>query len=362
MVKFCLKFLIASIYLFTFYCESALGQSKLVIKPQKKIIVNEESPQWPTDNKAFEQGLPLVNYIQATSSGKPESGTFGCVRNNGQKFHEGIDIKSIKRAKNQVPLDTVYAILSGEIVYINNKASLSNYGKYIVLRHKEVGLQFYTLYAHLASISSGLKLKQRVAKGTSLGVMGNTSNFKIPMHLAHLHFEIGLQLGSEESFSAWYKAQKFVTPNYHGAWNGLNLVGLDPIAFFQGKKCFLEFIKTYPIAFECTVATQKVPEFIKHNTSLLSDLMDLKKVIQGWKIAFNWLGVPLSWTPVYYPLKEKFFINNIFYEELTKYGNRNTLEWDKHGNLMIGKVLRRQLFLLFEEDFIIKKSSPSRPK
>ena len=362
MVKFCLKFFATSIYLFTFYCQGASSTIKQPTSTQVKPALTLESPRWPTENKAFEQGQPLAHYIQATASGKPESGTFGCVRNNGHKFHEGIDIKAIKRTRKQIPLDSVYAILPGKIAYINAKPGRSAYGNYIILKHNEAGLQFYTLYAHLASISNTLKTNQSINKGTLLGTLGNTSNFKIPIHLAHLHFEIGLQLGSETSFAHWYRMQKFGTPNYHGAWNGLNLVGLDPLAFYRLGKPFSEFIKEQTIAFECTIATSKIPEFIKQNPSLLVSSIDNKKKLQGWKIAFNWLGVPLKWTPLYHLITQKFSINYSDRNECTRHGNRNTLEWDNRGNPFIGKVLQRQLFLLFEENFSITKPLPQRLK
>ena len=363
MLQFCLKFFITSIYLFTFYCRGATSTLKHPVSIQVQPTYTFESPRWPTDNKAFEQGLPLSHYIQATASGKPESGTFGCIRNNGHKFHEGIDVKSIKRTLKQAPLDSVYAVLSGQIVYINNKPGRSNYGNYIVLKHREPGLKFYTLYAHLASVSNTLKLNQFVNKGTLLGTMGNTSNFKIPMHLAHLHFEIGLRLGSNASFLKWYQLQKFGTPNYHGAWNGLNLAGLDPLAFYRSGKSFLQFLKEQSIAFECSIATSKIPEFIRQNRSLLLNPIDNKKTLQGWQIAFNWLGIPLKWTPLYQALKEKISIHYVNRKEFIKNGNRNTLEWDKKDNLFIGKVLQRQLFLLFEENFTLNilQKSCNRP-
>jgi len=362
MVKFCLKFLVTSIYLFTFYCKGDIPTTKQPASTQTKTALTLEPPRWPTDNKAFEQSQPLACYIQATASGKPESGTFGCVRNNGHRFHEGIDIKAIKRTRKQVPQDSVYAILSGKIAYINDKPGRSNYGNYIILKHNEADLKFYTLYAHLASISKTLKSDQFVSKGTLLGTIGNTSNFKIPMTLAHLHFEIGLQLGSATSFANWYRMQKFGTPNYHGDWNGLNLVGLDPLAFYRSGKSFSEFLKEQTIAFECTIATSKIPEFIKQNPVLLVNPIDNPKKLQGWQIAFNWLGVPLKWTPLYHSIKQKFSVNYSHRNECTRHGNRNTLEWDNRGNPFIGKVLQRQLFLLFEESFSIPKACPQRLK
>ena len=54
---------------------------------------------WPTLNGA---SIPLdfSQFIQPTSSSIPISGTFGYVRNDGTKFHEGIDIAPLRKGDN----------------------------------------------------------------------------------------------------------------------------------------------------------------------------------------------------------------------------------------------------------------------
>lgn len=307
-----------------------------------------ESPCWPTDNQALFKNEPLEKYIQPTASGNVISGTYGCVRNNGYRFHEGIDIKSIQRNRHNAPQDKVFAMLSGTIVYINRKPGLSSYGQYIVLEHTDKNLHFYTLYAHLANIEKNLSIKQSIKQHQLLGQMGNTSCTRIPMCRAHLHFEIGLKLGNEATFSQWYTSQKFTTSNKHGQWNGLNLTGLNPLDFFKANLPFSDFLKTQPIAFTLVIATHQTPNFILRNSTLLTTPLSKTK-IHGWEIAFNWVGAPLQWTPITQPLKQKISLKSYDKNELSKWGNRHTLEFDKKHHPFVGKTLQRQLFELFNE-------------
>ena len=55
-------------------------------------VLVEASLIWPTPNPAFQNGKPIEAYVQATVSGRVESGLFGCVRNGGSRFHEGLDL------------------------------------------------------------------------------------------------------------------------------------------------------------------------------------------------------------------------------------------------------------------------------
>ena len=49
--------------------------------------------------------------------GKPWlTGTFGCVRSDGWKFHEGIDIRSLQRDSRGEPTDPVTATADGWLV------------------------------------------------------------------------------------------------------------------------------------------------------------------------------------------------------------------------------------------------------
>lgn len=362
MLKFCPKFCLSSIVLFTFISFGCAQKQKITNKTivknrllQKEVLQtiptsNIELPCWPTLNQAFFKNEPLENYIQPTASGNVISGTYGCVRNNGHQFHEGIDIKSIQRNRRNIPQDKVFAALSGRVAYINRKTGLSSYGQYIVLEHSELGLHFYTLYAHLATIEANLAINQQVKQKQLLGKMGNTSSSRIPMCRAHLHFEIGLKLGNESTFSQWYKDQKFPTSNKHGQWNGLNLTGLNPLDFFDAKQSFTNFLKSQPIAFTLTIATEKAPDFILQNPAFLTQPLPKAKNY-GWEIDFNWVGVPLQWTPIVQPIKQKITLKNYNKSELENFGNRHTLEFNKKGRPFIGTTLHRQLFELFGEKF-----------
>ena len=107
---------------------------------------------WPTPLKDFELGRAPENFLQPTVSGTPKSGAFGDVRNNGYKFHEGIDIRPEKRDKRFEALDDIYAASDGVVVCVNKVSGNSGYGRYIVMTHPKEDVEVYTLYAHLDEI------------------------------------------------------------------------------------------------------------------------------------------------------------------------------------------------------------------
>ena len=51
------------------------------------------------------------DYLQPTVSGRLESATFGMVREEGHRFHEGIDIRPGRRDAAGEPLDLVRAAM-----------------------------------------------------------------------------------------------------------------------------------------------------------------------------------------------------------------------------------------------------------
>ena len=111
---------------------------------------------WPTPNPAFQEGKPLETFIQPTSSGKIESGLFGCVRNNGHKFHEGIDLYPLHRDQYGEAKDVIYSVLPGRVVHVSKVAGHSSYGRYVVVLHDAEAPSFHTLYSHLASVAEEL--------------------------------------------------------------------------------------------------------------------------------------------------------------------------------------------------------------
>ena len=255
---------------------------------------------WPTPNTGWAEGKPLEAYIQHAGSGDPESGTFGGVRSGGHQFHEGIDIKCVSRDRHGEPTDSVFAALDGVVRHINASAGDSNYGRYIVLEHPDQIPAVYTLYAHLARIAPGLHVGDHVARGQAIAVMGHSSDRPIPKDRAHLHFEIGVMVTRD--FQTWYDRRKFGSRNEQGLWNGMNLMGIDPLAVFNGWRA--RRINTMQDAFaqmtpavRLRVATHRMPDFITRYPSLLTRPLPMGPV-SGWEITFNWTGVPFAWTPL----------------------------------------------------------------
>ena len=255
---------------------------------------------WPTPNPAFMQGGDLASWCQDTGTGDPHSGLFGCVRDDGHKFHEGIDIKCIQHDRKGEPLDAVSAALNGKVVYINSVAGNSNYGRYIVLEHPLSDVPVYTLYAHLSAIAPGLKVGQSVMAGSTIATMGHSGTENIPKERAHMHFEIGVRLSSD--FASWYKEKKFTSPNEHGNYNGMNLLGCDPLVFFEqvrsGQfKGMAAYLKGLPTAFTLRITTTRVPDYALRYPALLSKPIPLTG-LAGWDVDFTWYGVPTKLTPL----------------------------------------------------------------
>lgn len=254
---------------------------------------------WPTPNPAFQNGQSIEAFVQPTASGVTESGLFGCVRNSGGRFHEGLDLYPVARDQRGEATDAVYAVLPGRVVYVNKTSGYSSYGRYVVVEHDQETPAFHTLYAHLASVGDGIAVGARVETGTQLGIMGRSASYSIPRTRAHLHFEIGFRLTNQ--FQAWYDRQKFGSKNRHGSWNGMNLVSINPLGFYesvrQGKVSNLyEYLKLIPAYARIRVQTSAVPGFVKDYPSLVTRPYAGRQLV-AWDIAFSQYGVPKEWTP-----------------------------------------------------------------
>jgi murein DD-endopeptidase MepM/ murein hydrolase activator NlpD len=252
---------------------------------------------WPTATSPLAKNalLGIDDCIQATESGRLESGKFGFVRENGAKFHEGIDIKSFEKTRNSVPTDRVYAFMDGKVAYANRSAGASSYGCYVVLEHE----YFLTLYAHLASVD--VAVGQAVKAGKKIGILGTTSNCaNIPNERAHVHFEIDFQIGDVHTFAKWY-GENFEDKNAHGAFNGMNLVGIDPVVtiekLLKGTKATDLFAGEREAA-TIQIASAHVPSFVKRYAPLVARGVDLTQPVKGWQIEFSWFGLPQKWTPL----------------------------------------------------------------
>ncbi|PXA03252.1 M23 family peptidase [Coraliomargarita sinensis] len=255
---------------------------------------------WPTPNQAFQAGKPIEAFVQPTSSGRVESGLFGCVRNGGAKFHEGLDLFPVKRSSRGEALDPVYSILPGKVVHISRTAGYSSYGRYIVVVHNGESPSFHSLYAHMASINSSLKVGSRVEAGTELGIMGRSAaGYSIPRSRSHLHLELGFRLSDQ--FQTWFDRQRFGSKNRHGNWNGMNLVSVDPLDFYRSMRqgevsTFREYLRRLPVAARVRVHSAKVPNFVQDYPALVTRPYAGRRVV-AWDIAFTEFGVPKEWTP-----------------------------------------------------------------
>ena len=142
----------------------------------------EFSLSWPTPNPAFVQGLGYNTFLQKTGPNKDfTSGAYGCVRNNGYKFHEGVDLFPLRKDKQGKPLDTIFSAMSGHVAYINYNESKSSYGKYVVLEHPAYVPKLYTLYGHLDSFGEGLSVGKKINVSEAIGKMEIAHHLQYPL-------------------------------------------------------------------------------------------------------------------------------------------------------------------------------------
>ncbi|MBC8097448.1 MAG: M23 family metallopeptidase [Akkermansiaceae bacterium] len=257
--------------------------------------------QLPTANRAlFEPGKQEKFFVETV--GKTwTSGCFGCVRSDGWQMHEGLDIRSLQRDKRGEPLDPVLAAADGTVAYVNTRPSLSNYGIYIVLRHRIEGFEIYTIYAHLQVPPARLKVGQSVKAGETLATMGRTSNTRegISKERAHVHFEINLLVN--DRFEAWFKKHSPTERNDHGNWNGQNMLGLDPKLIFlkqqPGNFSLLNFIRNQTELCRVVVRKPNFPWAKRYPALVRANPVAAKEGIAGYELALNYNGVPFEVIP-----------------------------------------------------------------
>lgn len=318
---------------------------------------HKETPLfWPTPNPAFTQNKPLEDFVQPASSGKIQSGLFGCVRNDGARFHEGLDLKPINRDRYREATDPIYAFMAGKVAFINAIPGNSNYGRYIVIEHLEATPPLYSLYAHLASIDSQIKQGLWVDGKTVLGKMGRSANHPIPQTRAHLHFEVGFRLSDD--FSSWWRSQYSKKQNRFGNYHGWNLISVDPLDLFRkwrsgSVQSLQDYIEQLPTAYTLRVRTSKIPFFIKQYPSLLSQKIPYE-TIQGWEIDYTSYGLPKQWTPLQKDdilfLKTPGEVTVVYYDAVldSKSACRSMIKKDgKTGELTLSKTVRSHLQILF---------------
>lgn len=265
------------------------------------------NPALPTDNDALFRAHPEKFYMftdrnfEGVKSTPWQGGTYGFSRSPERiggkviqtKFHEGIDIAPVRRDASGEPLDDVRAVESGSVVHTNSVARDSNYGKYVVLRHDVEGAPIFTIYAHLSEIA--VSPGQNVSKGTRLGRVGHTGE-GLDRRRAHLHLEIAVLW--HDQFEQWHAAN-FSTPNKHGIYNGLNMMGLDSAAFFLARRknpalTLPQFIRSQQPFFRVQIPAsphfqlpRRYPWLVRGDDSRA----------RSWIVSFTSAGFPVSIEP-----------------------------------------------------------------
>jgi peptidoglycan LD-endopeptidase LytH len=315
---------------------------------------------WPVPSQGFVSGEPEATWVQPTATGEPLSALFGCVRNNGTRFHEGLDLAPVLARRRGEPTDRVLAIAAGVVTHISAQAGDSSYGRYVVIEHDGLNPAVYSLYAHLASVEPTLRRGARVAAGQSLGVMGRSAaGYHIPQDRAHLHLEIGLRLS--DNFQPWYDAKlasrQFSTPNRHANFNGANLVGWDPLAtyrFFQQRAgaSLLDYLRTIDTGAIVHVRTARIPDFVRRYPALLDGR--LPRAVAGWEVHLSGWGLPLRWRPLTEAEAQRVGavdgsvrIDAINPAELERYACRQLVQYVRGGATVPGDSMRLVLELLF---------------
>lgn len=257
----------------------------------------------PTPNRALFEANGESRYFVGTV-GKPwTSGTFGCVRSDGRQIHEGLDIKATRRDKNGDPSDPIYATADGSVAYFNSRAALSNYGRYIILRHQVEGIEIYSVYAHLSEISDDLSVGSKVRQGQTIATMGRSSNTRqtITKDRAHLHFELNVLLN--DRFGSWFQDRKRGERNDHGNWNGHNLLGLDPRKILleqarQGSQfSLLTFIRKSTLLCRVQVKATRFPYARRYQPLIRRNFATDTEGVAGYEIALDFNGVPFELLP-----------------------------------------------------------------
>ena len=257
--------------------------------------------QLPTANHNLFIAGNELKFFAPTAPDKPwTSGSFGCVRNDGQRLHEGLDILHLQTDKRGEPTDPVMAADDGTVVYINLKPSLSNYGNYVVVRHVVEGMEIYSLYAHLSAVQPGLKIALPVKTGEVIATMGRTSNADvITKDRAHVHFELNVLVN--DNFAAWFKTASPGERNDHSEWNGQNLNGLDPREILLGERdphfSLLNYVRSQTELCRVLVRATSFPYLRRYAPLVVKNPRAEQEGVAGYEVALNYNGVAFALLP-----------------------------------------------------------------
>jgi murein DD-endopeptidase MepM/ murein hydrolase activator NlpD len=259
----------------------------------------------PTENDALFRGGggDFYQYVERVFQGEKsmpwEGGRYGFVRDPVPttvgliytRFHEGIDIKPLRRDARGEPLDDVRAIADGKVVHVNSVTGYSNYGRYVVIEHDWNGSPYYSLYGHLSEIATTAGTS--VHCGERIARMGHTGE-GLNQARAHLHLELNLMLN--RNFEDWHDRYFAHDPNHNGIYNGINLTGIDIARFFLEHDKRPELTVPRFLAEEDTFYKVVVPDSPHFDLRKWYPWMvkNLPINAKSWEISFARSGVPLQ--------------------------------------------------------------------
>ena len=263
----------------------------------------------PTDNDALfsGDGPAFYQYIDRNYKGLKstpwEGGQYGFVRDPVEtsagtvytRFHEGIDIRALRRDARGEPLDEVRAIADGKVVHTNPVPGYSNYGKYIVIEHRWDDSNYYSLYGHLSSIA--VQPGNGVKRGQTIAAMGYTGA-GLNQARAHLHLELNVMLS--DRFEVWYNAFFKNDPNHNGIYNGMNLAGLDIARLYLALRknpslTIPEFLRDEETFYKVTLPKSRHFDLPKLYPWMLATQNLREK--SSWEVSFACSGLPLKIEP-----------------------------------------------------------------
>jgi hypothetical protein len=216
-------------------------------------------------------------------------------------------------------------------------------------------LVIYSLYSHLASVGDDIHLGKMVRAGEILGIMGRSAGgYTIPRERSHLHLEIGLRLSDE--FQAWYVRQGYSTPNKHGNFNGINLIGLDPVDYFERFRLGqanspLSYMESIPPAVMVHVFSDRRPDFVDRYPELVIPGCEPENQA-GWEVLLSAWGLPVAIKPLE---KEQLVgarkhgdisVVGVDRTQLSKYGCRRIVQESK-GKVVLGRGGQAIIEILF---------------
>lgn len=176
--------------------EAALQNELAAYERQQMQVANQGQTPSRGGGSSYVHSKPAITNagFMRPATGSITSG-FGPRSFSGGRMHYGVDIGKNGRS-GDVP---VVAVQDGTVV---NAQYMNGYGNTVIIAHYVDGQLITTLYAHLesSSVSSG----QRVSKGQTIGIMGNTGR----SFGAHLHFEV-----------------------HEGGWNGAKSNAVNPLNY-----------------------------------------------------------------------------------------------------------------------------------